>query len=242
MDIVHVVTLALGLQPRQGLARLWAKREARESHLMFPRVQNNVKEWTFTLPSELPFWELESQWTFKSSKGNCRGQKSLDWGVPYNIGNFLQRKCLKWFRITHLDIWNPSYGQKKGWDSNWQFDSRPLKVRNRPNFLACRCCATYHWKDLNKGNKFALDLISIRGLHTKLWAPKVVGAPTLGISGLSFGSPGTKCHLDVGPTTSHRVYYKGAGGGFAQVQVVVNLVSLNLPVAHPSTKSVPTMQ
>jgi hypothetical protein len=44
LDIVHVATLALGLQPRQGLARLWAKREARESHLMFPGVQNNVKE------------------------------------------------------------------------------------------------------------------------------------------------------------------------------------------------------
>ncbi len=28
--------------------------------------------------------------------------------------------------------------QKKGRESNWQFDFRPLKVRNHPNFLACR--------------------------------------------------------------------------------------------------------
>ncbi len=36
-----------------------------------------------------------------------------------------------------------SYGQKKGRKSNWQFDSRPLKVKNRPDFLTCRWCAKY---------------------------------------------------------------------------------------------------
>jgi len=35
-----------------------------------------------------------------------------------------------WACITHLDIWNTSYGQKKDRKSNWQFDSRPQKVRN----------------------------------------------------------------------------------------------------------------
>jgi hypothetical protein len=30
----YVATLTLGLQPRQGLARVWAKKEAQESHLM----------------------------------------------------------------------------------------------------------------------------------------------------------------------------------------------------------------
>jgi hypothetical protein len=29
-------------------------------------------------PSELPFWELESQWTFEFSEGDCRGQNPLD--------------------------------------------------------------------------------------------------------------------------------------------------------------------
>jgi hypothetical protein len=85
--------------------------------------------------------------------------------------------------------------------------------------------ATYHWKVLNKGYNFVLDLISIRGLHTKLWGPKVTRVPTLAISGLPFGSPGTKSHLDVGLVERHKVYYKGEGGGFPQVQVVVSLVS-----------------
>jgi len=42
----------------------------------------------------------------------------------------------------------------------------------------------YCSKALDEGYSFALDLISIGGLHAKLWAPKVVGVPNVGISGL----------------------------------------------------------
>jgi hypothetical protein len=63
----------------------------------------------------------------------------------------------------------------------------------------------------------------------------------LGISGVPFGSLRTKCHLDVGLVERHKVYYKGEGGGFPQVQVMVSLVSPRLPVARPSTKSAQTM-
>jgi len=48
-----------------------------------------------------------------------------------------------------------SYSQKKGRELNWQFDSRPLKVENHPNFLACRWHVTYCWKAFNKGYNFA---------------------------------------------------------------------------------------
>ncbi len=65
--------------------------------------------------------------------------------------------------------------------------------------------------------------------------------PTLGISGLVVGSPRTKCHLDVGLMQRHEVHYKGEGGGFPQVRAVVNLVSPSLLMAHPNTKSAPTM-
>jgi hypothetical protein len=33
-----------------------------------------------------------------------------------------------------------------------------------------------------------------------------------------------KNHLDVGSVASHRVYYKGEGGGYPQIRVVMNLV------------------
>ncbi len=112
---------------------------------------------------------------------------------------------------------------------------------NCPDFLTCRWYAPNHWKALNEGYNFALDLISIGGLHTKLWAPKIKGIPTLGISRLPLGSPETKCHLDAGHVAKHKVYYKREGGGFLQVQAMVSLMNLWLLVARPTTKSVPVM-
>jgi len=69
------------------------------------------------------------------------------------------------------------------------------------------------WKELDEGCNFALDLILIGGLHTKLWGPKVTRIPTLGILGFPFGSLRTKCHLDVGFVGRHTIFYKGEGGG-----------------------------
>jgi hypothetical protein len=109
-------------------------------------------------------------------------------------------------------------------------------VRWRADSLVCKWRATHHWKVLDEGKFFDLDLISIRGLHTKLWAPKVTEVPTLGISRLPHGILGTKWHLGVGPMARHRVYYKGEGGGFPQVQTMMSLVSPWLPVVCSCTK------
>jgi hypothetical protein len=68
-----------------------------------------------------------------------------------------------------------------------------------------------------------------------------VGVSTLGISGLSFGSPKTKCHLDVGLVEWHKIYYKGEGVSFPQVRAVVNFVSLKFSIARLSTKNAQTM-
>jgi hypothetical protein len=153
----------------------------------------------------------------------------------------LKCRWLKWACMTHLDIWNTSYGQKKGRKSNWQIDSWPLKVGNCPNFFMFRWRVTYHWKDIDEGYNFASYLISIGNLHTKLLGRKVAGVPTLKISGFPFGSRGTKCHLDVGLVERHKVYYWGESGGFLQVRAVVSLVSLSLHVVRLSTKSASTM-
>jgi hypothetical protein len=79
------------------------------------------------------------------------------------------------------------------------------------------------------------------------WRPthKVMGAQSH--KSLNFGnfrtpSPKTQCHLDVARVERHKIYYKGEGGGFPQVQVVENLVSPNLLVICPNTKSAPTMR
>ncbi len=52
---------------------------------------------------------------------------------------------------------------------------------------------------------------------------------------------GIESHLDTGLVKKHIVYYKGEGGWFRQVRIVMNLVNPSLPVTRPNTKSVQTM-
>ncbi len=180
----------MGSRPRQGVARLRANRETPESLHMLSRVQRMWRN----EPSHSQVNSHVGSWSPKripeSSERNCRGQNALSRGVLYVIGKLLKRKCVKWARIAHLDIWNTSYGQKKNRESNWQFDSRPLKVGNRSDFLACRQCATYDWKTLDEKYNFALDFIAIKGLHKKLSTSKVAKIPIVGLGFRSLGHLG----------------------------------------------------
>jgi hypothetical protein len=108
-----------------GVQRVWGHEPSHS------QVNSHVGSWS---PERTP----------EFSKRDCRGQNSSPRRVFYIIGKLLKCRCLKWARIAHLDIWNTRYVQKKGRESNWQFDSRPLKVKNRPDFLVCRQRATYH--------------------------------------------------------------------------------------------------
>jgi len=112
--------------------------------------------------------DLESSETPECLEFDRRGQNTSDWGVPSVIGKVLNCRCPKWPRIGHLDICSPSYGQKKGRESNWQFDSRPLKVGNRPLLNVCRWSAMRRWKALKESYNFGLDLIPIRGRSQEL--------------------------------------------------------------------------
>ncbi len=57
--------------------------------------------------------------------------------------------------------------QKKGQKLKCEFDSQTFKVGNLPELHACRWCATYCLKFLNKDYNFASNFISIRSLHNK---------------------------------------------------------------------------
>jgi len=159
------------------------------------------------------------------SKFDCRGQNTLHWGVFYIIRKLLKCRCRKWACMGHLDICSTCYGKKKGQESNWQFDSRPLKVGNQPDPGAYRWTAIHCWKALKESYKFVLDLIPIRGLSKELWPRKVPGVQIGTISKLFLGSPETKSHSNVGAAERHIEYYMGEGGGFPWVRAVVNLVS-----------------
>jgi hypothetical protein len=159
----------------------------------------------------------ESCGTSKTSKFDCRGQNTSHWGVVYIIGKLLKCRCQKWLRMGHLDICSTSYDKKKGRKSNWQFDSWPLKVGNRPDLGVCRWSATHPWKALKESYKFSLDFIPIEGLSKELWSCKVSKVQTGIVSRLLLGNPRTKSHLDVSAAERHRVYYMGEGGGFPRV-------------------------
>ncbi len=128
----------------------------------------------------------------KTSEFDCRGQNTLHWGVLYVIRKISKCRCRKWPHMSHLDICSTRYGKKKGRESNWQFDSRPLKVGNQLDPGVCRWSATHRWKSLEESYKFALDFSPIEGLSKELWAHKVLGAQIGTVSRLLLGSLGTK--------------------------------------------------
>jgi len=168
--------------------------------------------------------KMESSGTPENLEDDLRGQISLPWRVLYINGKLLKRRCPKWPCIAHLDICSPSYGQKKGRESNCQFDSRPLKVGNRPLPDVALRSATWRWKALDESYNFGLKLVPIRVWGKELRPSKVLGLQPEIISGLQLGSPGKKSHLDVASAESYRVYYMGEGGGFPRVRTVVSQV------------------
>jgi hypothetical protein len=62
--------------------------------------------------------DLESSRTPECLEFNSRDQNTLHWGVLGVIGKVLKCRCPKCPHIGHLDICSPSYGQKKGRESN----------------------------------------------------------------------------------------------------------------------------
>ncbi len=103
----------------------------------------------------------------------------------------------------------------------------------------CRWSATHRWKALDEGYNFSSNLITMKGLHKKLYTLKVVRVLAIGISRLPLGSPRTKSHLDVVPVESYKVYYMREGSGFPWVWAVVSLVNPESPMTCPSTKGAP---
>ncbi len=69
---------------------------------------------TYTLKSG----KLESSGTLENSELNFRGQISSLLNVLDVIGKVLKCRCLKWPCMSHLDIYSPSYGQKKSHELN----------------------------------------------------------------------------------------------------------------------------
>jgi hypothetical protein len=103
--------------------------------------------------------------------------------------------------MSHLNICSTSYGQKKGRESNWQFDSRPLKVGNQPDPVVCKWSATHHWTFRPHPNwRFELGVMTSQSPMNPNWD--------------SFRIPRTKSHSNVGVVGKRKEHYMGEGGGF----------------------------
>jgi len=229
---IYCHNLSLGLTTKakacKGVGQMWrsgATFQAPNNVGECERMNIYTPKWTPTLGVGV---SMDSQ-IFK---------KQLQGSKPIRLRIFLYHWKSFGTQMSKMGSHDP-FGHSK--DKLWpkkglgvKCDSSPLKVDNSPNFLACRRNATYHWKALDEGYNFASYLISIGGLHTKLWAPKIAKVLIVGISRL--GNLGTKWHLGVGHVARHRVYYKGEGGGFPQVQVVMSFMSSCLPMARQCTK------
>jgi hypothetical protein len=94
-------------------------------------------------------------------------------------------------------IWTSSAQVKGKRRAGSQIDSRPLKVMNRPALDVHWGSAIWCWKALGESYNIGLDLVLIGGWGKKLWPSKIPGVQTGIVSGLHFGSPGTKSHSDV---------------------------------------------
>ncbi len=140
--------------------------------------------------------DLEPSETPECSELDSKEKNTLHWGVFGVVEKVLKRRYRKWPRIGHLDICSPSYGQKKGRESNWQFDSRPTTKSLE---------STSFWCPIQECD-MALKR-SRQGLQLWFWprcdptpqsgvmAVQSSGSPAGTISGLHFGSPNKMCHL-----------------------------------------------
>ncbi len=142
----------------------------------------------------------------------------------------MKRRYRKWPRIGHLDICNPSCGQKKGRESNWQFDSRPLKVGNRPLidlFLTSELRVRYVVEKISTRATSLVQTLLRSDFAVGSYELPKSGTSTGTISRLQLGSPGKKCHSGASAAEWHIEYYREDGGGTSRVRAMVCLVVQN---------------
>jgi len=165
-------------------------------------------------------------------------QKAITKVKTHWIEKFLILLKISWACMTHL-------GKHKLWPKEGSGVKVPIwflvtKSRELPWFtymqMACHIPLENSWKGLQFCFTPHLNL----RFEKKLWTSKVAKSQFREFRDSQVWSIGTKWHLGARPMARNREYYKGKGGGFPQVYIVVSLVSLCLPMVHSCTKSAPT--
>jgi hypothetical protein len=148
---------------------------------------------------------LESSGIPECSDLDSKGKNTSHWGVLSVIGKVLKRKYRKRPRIGHSDICSPSYGQKKGRESNWLPTTKSQEsMPSRHPIWACDMALERSRRGLQLWCRPRRDPT----LQSGVMPVQGSGSPVGTISGLHYGSPGNLCHLDVVSTASCREYYR----------------------------------
>jgi hypothetical protein len=139
----------------------------------------------------------------------------------------IKTPCIGAFLVSLERSWSVDVQNGLAW-AIWTFLAQVMlerKAGSQTGRVKCRWIATHCWKALNKSYNFGSDFVPIQVQGEELWASKVPGVQTGTVSGLHFGSPGKKSHLDVSPVESCKEYYMGEGDGFSRVHAMVSQVS-----------------
>ncbi len=139
------------------------------------KMGENAKDEVQWLPSALPLWELHSWRSCECLEPWLERQTSTKLGPYDTIKKVLNLQCSKCPHIGHLDLICMSYDQKKGWESNLEFDFRPqIPWKQGSNEVRLER-ATHHWKDIFKGYIILSLHFQKKNLYLKkIWVSKVL--------------------------------------------------------------------
>jgi hypothetical protein len=222
-----VATLALGSRPRQGATRLRAKWETRE-HSTCSReckecegMSPHTPKWTPMLGVGVPKGLSKLQSAIARVKSPCleeffislersssvNVQNGLAWAIWTSEAQVMGKRRLG----VKLRVWEKKTPDQK-------------KSGIDPIYLATGNMRHIVGKLSTKATTL-LQTASRLEVCRRSYAPSKSRESLLaGFQDSHVRVLGEKSHLDAGPVESHRVYYKGEGGGFPQVRAVVSLV------------------
>jgi hypothetical protein len=122
--MVVVVTLTLGLQLNVKCKGPWGQECLLVWNTLL-QMMESARDEAQWLPNALPLWELHSCESYKCSEPWLERQKNIKLCPHDTIRKVLNPRWLKCPHIVHLNLICMSYDQKKGRESNWEFDFRP---------------------------------------------------------------------------------------------------------------------
>jgi hypothetical protein len=176
---------------------------------------------------------------FPKTQNSIAGVKTPCIGVfLISLEKVLKCRCPKWPRMSHLDIYSPNYGQKKGPRIKLVIWLPTTKSRESTRSLRalgeCNMALESSRRELQDWFKAHPDRRSGR----KVMMAQSPGSPNRDSFRTPLWKSRDKGHLGVGAVEQRREYYMGEGGGFPRARAVVSQVSPRSPVACSNTKRV----